>query len=114
AAMLIMLSIAFFAGTVTAQNTIKVSGRVTNEKNEPVAGASVVVKGQNIGAATSENGEYSISAPSNATLVVSAVGYPAQEIPVKGKAVQNVTLTTLAASMEQVVVVGYGTQRKEA
>lgn len=113
-AVALMLSVALFVLPAMAQNTINVKGRVVNEKNQAVAGASVMVKGQNTGTATSENGEYSISVPSNATLVITAIGYPAQEVPVSGRAIHDVSLTASSTSLDQVVVVGYGTQRKEA
>lgn len=96
-----------------AQTSITVRGRIINDRNQPVENASVVVKGSNAGTTTNTNGEYQISAPSNGTLVVSYIGYPTKEIPVNGQAVQNVSLTANANSLEQVVVVGYGTQRKK-
>lgn len=96
-----------------AQQTIPVKGRVTNETSQPVAGASVVVKGTNIGTTTNDNGEYQINAPANGTLVVTSVGYPTKEILVNGQSTHNITMTTAAADLEQVVVVGYGTQRKK-
>jgi TonB-linked SusC/RagA family outer membrane protein len=94
-----------------AQNTT-VRGRITNEKNLPVADVSVVIKGTTTGTTTNANGEFQINAPSNGTLVVSSVGYPTKEIPVNGQATHNVTLTTASTDMEQVVVIGYGSQRK--
>jgi TonB-linked SusC/RagA family outer membrane protein len=97
-----------------AQQTITVRGRVTNETAQPVAGVSVVVKGTAQGTTTNENGEYQINAPANASLVISSVGYPAMEVKVNRQAVHNVQLTASAANLEQVVVVGYGTQRREA
>ena len=104
----------FFVLPVMAQNNITVRGKVTNEKAEPVAGASVIVKGTQNGTTTNNSGDYQISAPANATLVISSVGYPSKEIPVSGQAVHNVSMTASSTDLEQVVVVGYGTQRKEA
>jgi len=95
-----------------AQNGILVKGRITNERNQPIANVSVVVKGTSNGTTTNDNGDFEISAPSNGTLVVSSVGYPTKEILISGQAAHNITLTTAATDMEQVVVIGYGTQRK--
>ena len=110
-----MMFTAFFLFLVTlcaqAQNTT-VRGRITNEKNLPVADVSVVVKGTTTGTTTDANGEYQINVPSNGTLVISSVGYPTKEIPVNSLATHNITLTTASTDMEQVVVIGYGSQRK--
>ncbi|HEV7331303.1 MAG TPA: TonB-dependent receptor [Flavisolibacter sp.] len=109
--LLLLSAIAFSA---MAQNTIQVRGRIIDEKNQPLTGASVTVKGTAAGTTTNENGEYQISAPANGTLVISSVGYPSKEIPVNGQATHNVTMTATSTDLEQVIVVGYGTQRKEA
>ena len=96
-----------------AQNAVTVRGRILNDRNQPVENASVVVKGSNAGTTTNNNGEYQISVPAKGTLVISYIGYPTKEIPVNGKTVQDVVLTANANNLEQVVVVGYGTQRKK-
>ncbi|MGZ3938850.1 MAG: SusC/RagA family TonB-linked outer membrane protein [Flavisolibacter sp.] len=102
-----------FLTTLFAQaQNITVKGRITNERNQPVASASVVLKGTSIGTTTNENGDFQISVPSNGTLEISSVGYPNKEIPIRGQANLNVQLTTAAVDMDQVVVIGYGTQRK--
>ncbi|HYC29785.1 MAG TPA: TonB-dependent receptor plug domain-containing protein, partial [Chitinophagaceae bacterium] len=108
----------FFALTLAmlpamAQN-ITVKGRVTNEKNQPVVGASIVVKGTATGTATDNDGQYQISAPANGTLVISSVGYPDKEIAVANQATHDISITANSSDLEQVVVVGYGTQRREA
>lgn len=94
--------------------TITVKGRVTNELGQPVSNASVTVKGTSTGVTTNEQGFYQISAPSNGTLVISSVGFGTIELDIKGRSTVNANLSTAANSMEQVVVIGYGTQRKEA
>ncbi len=96
-----------------AQN-VSVKGRITNEKNQPVASVSVVIKGTITGTTTNANGEFQIEAPPKATLVISSVGYTPIEVDVKGRTVVNATLSTTGTTMEQIVVIGYGTQRKEA
>jgi TonB-dependent starch-binding outer membrane protein SusC len=105
---------ALFVLPALAQNNILVKGRILNEKNQPVAGASILVKGTSNGTITNDNGDFQLNAPSTATLVVSSVGYPSKEILVNNQATHNISLTTASTDMEQVVVIGYGTQRKEA
>jgi TonB-dependent starch-binding outer membrane protein SusC len=111
---LLLFGMAFLVLPALAQNRILVKGRITDEKNQPVISASVVLKGTSTGTTTNGNGEFEINAPSNGTLVISSVGYPTKEIPIRGQAVHNFTLTTSSGDLEQVIVIGYGTQRKEA
>ena len=94
-----------------AQN-ITVKGRVLNESGQGVPNASVTVKGTNTGVTTSDQGNFEISAPSNGTLVISSVGFGSQEIAIGGRTDLNVALQATATDLEQVVVVGYGTQIK--
>lgn len=94
-----------------AQN-VTVKGRVTNENNQAIVGASVVVKGTTTGTTTNAGGNYQITAPANGTLVISSIGYPTKEVLVNKQTSINISMTTTSADMEQVVVVGYGTQRR--
>ncbi|MDP4131296.1 MAG: SusC/RagA family TonB-linked outer membrane protein [Bacteroidota bacterium] len=91
---------------------IVITGTVTGENGEPLSGVSVTVKNTTAGSTTNNNGSFTLSAPENAVLVISYVGYITQEVPVNNQNVLNVKLVPSAAAMEQVVVVGYGTQRK--
>jgi TonB-dependent starch-binding outer membrane protein SusC len=101
--------------TVFAQaQNITVKGRVTNESGQAVPSASVSIKGTTTGVTTTADGFFQISAPSNGTLVISSVGFSTIEVPIRGRTSINTTLNTLGSTMEQVVVIGYGTQRKEA
>jgi TonB-dependent starch-binding outer membrane protein SusC len=109
---LLLLCTGLLVVSALAQNRITVKGRITNERSQPIANASVVVKGTSTGTTTNDNGDFEITAPSNGTLVVSSVGYPTREIAVNGQATHNLALTTAASDMEQVVVIGYGTARK--
>ncbi|MGB8191357.1 MAG: TonB-dependent receptor [Chitinophagaceae bacterium] len=104
-----MLSIA----SAFAQGNIQVKGRVLNEKGQPVSKASVVVKGTTTGTSTNENGDFEITAPSNGTLVISSVGYGDREISVNGRQDIPVSLSLSTIDMEQVVVVGYGSQKRK-
>ncbi|MEO6355899.1 MAG: TonB-dependent receptor plug domain-containing protein, partial [Ferruginibacter sp.] len=112
---LLLMMIGFFSfHSSTAQNTKEVSGTVTSAAtNLPVAGASIIVKGGSKGISTGAAGEFSITVPSNAkTLVVSSVGYARIEVPVGSSAAINIKLIVKGDDLGEVVVVGYGTQKK--
>lgn len=100
------------AGIATAQ-TQQVTGKVTDEKGDPIPGATIQVKGTSTGTATSPDGSFKLNAPPNGTLVVSYVGYANQEISIGGKTTVNITLQTSSTQLTDVVVVGYGTVRKK-
>jgi TonB-linked SusC/RagA family outer membrane protein len=90
-----------------------VQGQVTaKDDSSPLPGVSVVVKGTATGTITDRQGNYSLKVPENAALVFSFIGYKNQTVVVKGQSKINVSLETDAASLEEVVVVGYGTQKK--
>src|SRR5688500_5179998 len=92
---------------------VVINGKVTGEGGVPLSGVSVVVKGTTIGTTTNNEGNFSLTAPdANVTLVISSVGYDAQEIALGGKTEITVALVTSTKVMDQVIVVGYGTQRK--
>ena len=88
---------------------VLVSGTVISSDGNPVAGASVVVKGTRVGTTTDNGGNYSLSVPDNATLVISSVGFETQEVAVNGRTSINVTLPTSTRAVDAVVVIGYGT-----
>lgn len=92
---------------------IRVTGKVTGPNNEPLFGVSVQVKGTTTGTSTNNAGEYSITAPENATLKFSYIGYLDKEAAVSNQNVLNVELTPSDKPLDQVVVVGYGSQRKK-
>jgi TonB-linked SusC/RagA family outer membrane protein len=90
-----------------------ITGSVTDEKGEGLAGVSVVVKGTQRGTASTGNGDFSISVLSDAdVLVFSFVGYLSQEVAVGNRSKINVSLITDERALEEVMVVGYGTQKK--
>jgi TonB-linked SusC/RagA family outer membrane protein len=97
--------------SMSAQSIVK--GTVNDEAGEPVIGATVKVQGSNDGTITDFNGEFSVNAASNATLVISYVGYVTQEIKVAGKSNINVTLVEDNTTLNDVVVIGYGTMKKK-
>lgn len=95
-----------------AQN-ITVKGKVVDGGDKtPLPGVTILIKGTQNGTQTDENGNYSISAPANATLVFNFVGYTAFEQAVNNQTTINVSMASSTQQLEQVVVVGYGTQRK--
>lgn len=96
-----------------AQN-VTVSGIVTDENGEPVIGASIRVKDASGGTSTDDNGNYTLTVPSEAALIFSYIGYTAQTIAVNGQERLDVRLTIddSNANLEEVVVVGYGTQKR--
>ena len=99
--------------SVEQAQTIKVSGQVVDQDGEPLIGATVRVKGAQTGSVTDIDGNFQLDAPSNATLVVSYVGYKDSEIAVRGRAViEKIQLESDSQVLDQVVVVGYGTQKK--
>ncbi len=89
-----------------------VSGKVADEKGEPLVGVSVVVKGTTTGGITDFDGKYSVTADKNATLVFSFIGYTPKEEAINGRSSIDMSLETDAKALNEVVVVGYGTQRK--
>ncbi len=107
----IVIVFSFFPTISDAQN-IAISG-IVNGNLGPLSGVSVSVKGSSKGTYTDTQGRFSISVPTDAILVFTSVGYNKSEESVKGKSVLNVTLTVSSSSLEQVVVIGYGTQRKK-
>lgn len=94
------------------QKDITVTGRISNQAGEPVPSVTVKVKGSSAGVSANANGEYSINVPEDAVLVFSSIGYETQEVAVGGRSVINVVLQPSTKALDQVVVVGFGTQRK--
>jgi TonB-linked SusC/RagA family outer membrane protein len=90
-----------------------IKGQVTDSKGEPLIGVSVKVKGTTIGVSTDVNGRYSISVPDGATvLVLSYIGYTNQEVSINGRSSVDVQLAASTEALQEIVVVGYGTQKK--
>ncbi len=97
--------------TVYSQN-VTLRGTVKDANNLPLIGVNVVEKGTTNGTVTDINGNYTLSAPSGATIVFSYIGYNSQEIVWDGQSILNVVLEEDQQLLEEVVVVGYGTQKK--
>lgn len=95
------------------QQSTKVTGIVTNLKGEPVIGGNVMVKGTSTGTSTGVDGKFTLNVPTNkAVLVVSCIGYLTKEVPVGEQKQLSIQLEEKNASIDELVVVGYGTQRK--
>lgn len=92
--------------------SVVVSGKVTSEAGVPLSGVSVLVKGGTGGTKTDAAGNFSINVADNAVLMFSAVGYDTQEVGVAGRSSINVTMALSNDKLDEVVVVGYGTQKK--
>lgn len=97
---------------VVQQRSSPVTGSVIDRNGQPVIGANVVVKGTTNGTITDMDGKFQLNVPDNAVLVISYIGYLNEEIPVKGRNTLTVNLKEDTQSLEEVVVVGYGTQKK--
>ena len=92
---------------------VTVTGTVTSENGDPLPGVSVIEKGTSNGTVTDTEGRYSFSVSSaSATLVFSFIGYANREMPLNGRTTVDVSLSEDVVALGEVVVVGYGTQRK--
>jgi TonB-dependent starch-binding outer membrane protein SusC len=105
------LSVVYGQGSATAQQK-PVTGRVTDEKGEGISNVSVTLKGKTRGTMTKTDGSFSIVASSGETLVFSGVGYKSYSVVVGNETSINTTLSADASNLSDVVVVGYGTQKK--
>ncbi|KOS05826.1 hypothetical protein AM493_07080 [Flavobacterium akiainvivens] len=97
---------------IFAQDPIQVSGTITGSDGLPAAFVSIIQKGTTNGVSADDSGNYTITVPSNATLEVSGMGYATQEVAVAGKSVINITVQAESSQLEEVVIVGYGSQKK--
>lgn len=97
---------------VFAQNARVITGKVTNEQQTPLSGVSVIVKGSSAGTSTDTAGQFRLSVPYGGTLVFTFVGSGSREITVTNQRSLNVQLNATGSSLQDVVVVAYGTQRK--
>lgn len=114
--MLLIVVLFFLVGSQSPvfSQTTQVTGTVMNDNGTPIPQASILVKGTNTGTTTDTSGTFKISVPADAVLIISSIGYTELEIPVNGQSDIQVVLTNVTASENAVIVVGYGTQRKEA
>ena len=106
-----LITVLSFCSLALAQNK-QVTGTVTDEKGEPIIGATVVAEGTSAGTTTGGDGQFTLTVPANATLSISFIGYETQKVSVAGKTHIDVTLGEEATGIEDVVVIGYGTGKK--
>ena len=107
----LLLTLLSFSLTALAQQ--KVTGKVKDSSGEPVIGASVVVKGNNtMETITDFDGNFMLDVPAKSVLVISYIGYVTQEVPTAGKNSLEIVLKEDTKTLDEVVVIGYGTQRK--
>ncbi len=109
---MLLLLAAVLMGSFAYSQSIEVTGKVTDEKGNVIYGASVLVKGTTRGVTTGADGSYTISAPGTGTLEFRFIGYLNQEVEVGGRTLVNVVMREDAMQLDEVVVTGYGTQRK--
>ena len=111
---LFLVILILYTPCVNAQtSSLSVSGKVTDENGTGMPGVTVTIKGTSSNTLTGEDGSYNISVPNGkGVLVFSSVGFKPQEIAVNNRAVINLTLGVSQKALEEVVVVGYGTQKK--
>jgi TonB-linked SusC/RagA family outer membrane protein len=96
----------------TAMSVVEIKGHIANEKGEPLEGANVRVKGTSLSTQTAADGSFTIRAASNATLIVTFIGYDNKEVPVNDQTNINVQLRINNRSLGDIVIIGYGQQRK--
>ena len=110
--LLLVVALLLSIGTGFGQ-AVSVTGRVTGKNGEGIPAATVVVKGTTTGVASDVDGSYALTVPGpGSVLVFSSVGFASQEVAVAGRPVVNVTLADNVSSLDEVVVVGYGTVKK--
>lgn len=92
---------------------IRVTGKVSGANGEALSGVSIVIKGATGGTNTDNNGSFALTVPQDAVLQVSYIGYETKEVKLTGEPVLNIQLTPSTRQMDQVVVIGYGSQQKK-
>ena len=107
------LLLLLITGMANAQ-TRAVTGKVTDEKGDPIPGATIQIKGTSSGTAAGPDGTFKVNAPESATtLIITYVGFTSQEVSISGKTNVSIVLQTGSTQLTDVVVVGYGTVRKK-
>jgi TonB-linked SusC/RagA family outer membrane protein len=103
------------AGTATDLQQLTVTGTIVDTRGVPIIGATVMVKGTTIGALTDATGKYTLpNVTRDAVMLFSFIGFTTQEVPLNGQSRLDVVLVETTTALEEVVVVGYGTQKKES
>ncbi|HEX3934417.1 MAG TPA: carboxypeptidase-like regulatory domain-containing protein, partial [Puia sp.] len=92
---------------------IRITGKVTGANGEALAGVSVIIKGGTRGTNTDNSGTYTLTVPQDAVLTVSFIGYESKDVKVNGQSVVDVQLMPSTKQLDQVVVIGYGSERQK-
>ena len=108
----LIMVIASLLSFVTNAQESQISGKISDVTGDGLPGASILIKGTNRGTTTDANGNFKIAAGSNATLLISSIGFLNQEVSIGGKSIINLSLAADTKALDEVVVVGYGTQKK--
>ncbi|MCO4294389.1 TonB-dependent receptor [Solitalea sp. MAHUQ-68] len=97
---------------ITEEANVKITGTVVDESGAPMPGVSVVVKGSSLGTSTDGDGKFTLNVPENSTLIFQFIGYSKQEINIGNSTKINVQMKPEEHSLNEVLVVGYGTQKR--
>lgn len=113
---MLLLSLLFLSSSLVAQNKSMIKGLVVDDKNQPLIGATVIIKNiKNSGVISDVNGRFTLNVPEGKnTLVISYIGYKTQEVNIVDNRFITVKLSDNSLNMDEVVVVGYGSQKKES
>ncbi len=112
---LLIVGLSFLSPLCASAQQKTISGTVIGDDKVPIPGASIVIKGTTIGTVTDYDGKFSLKMPvSSKTLIFSFVGLTSKEIEIGATTVFNVVLSESRVGIDEVVVVGYGTQKKES
>src|SRR6202047_5008916 len=95
------------------QQKILINGVVTSETGNPLQGVSILVRGSEKGTITDDKGQFSLDVPQSGTVVFSIIGYEPKQVTIGKSRVMNVSLTSRSSSLGDVVVIGYGTQKRK-
>ncbi len=111
---LLFCGVAFTAFPLPDDQQVRITGTITDETTGTgMPGVNIQVKGTTVGGMSDENGQYSISAPAGSTaLVFSFIGYTTQEVAIEGRTTVDVALKSELTDLDEVVVVGYSTQKR--
>ena len=108
---LLLVCSCVFSQTINAQD-LQVTGQVTDQAMEPLPGVSVIIRGTTVGTVTDVDGRFALTVPRGSILVFSFVGMQTQEIPIVDQTEVNVVLSEAVTALDEIVVIGYGTQSR--
>lgn len=101
-------------GKTATATPVKITGTIVDDHNEPIIGANVSIKGTTTGTITDMDGKFSLEASKGMTLLISYIGYETQEIAIGNQTTYKIRLSEDSQALDEVVVIGYGTQNKQA